>query len=442
MQNLAIRVEGLGKKFKIGSKRSGHRLTELISGYAQSAITAPARAFRAMQKGDTSGNAQDSSEFWALRDVNFDIHEGEVVGIIGRNGAGKSTLLKVLSRITEPTLGRFGVRGRISTLLEVGTGFHPELTGRENIYLSGVVLGMKRAEVKRKFDQIVDFSGTEKFLDTPVKRFSSGMQVRLGFAVAAFLEPEILIVDEVLAVGDHEFQKKCLGKMSDIAKAGRTILFVSHNPGAVKQMCSRCIWLRDGSVYGDGSPHSVLDEYMSPDQGDLYHLPVQGKLGVEVRSILLDATPLSVDRRVRFQASLDLTFEIGTQSPLPKLQLMVRIGKGETPLCELNSACDGKSISIEPGNLVSTTCHIPSLPLLPDTYDLSIKLRGAGIHQDLLSWTPVGELEVIPNIDLTDNDNTQFHRPLESRPPVHCPQTWTVPSHDTVHASARNDSLR
>ncbi|PQO38799.1 ABC transporter ATP-binding protein [Blastopirellula marina] len=422
MQNPAIRVEGLGKKFKIGTHQYGHRLTELISGYARSAITAPAKYFG----GQSNSVTHTPAEFWAFRNLNFNIQAGDVVGIIGRNGAGKSTLLKVLSRITEPTEGRFGVRGRISSLLEVGTGFHPELTGRENVYLSGVVLGMKRAEIKRKFDQIVAFSGTEKFLDTPVKRFSSGMQVRLGFAVAAFLEPEILIVDEVLAVGDHEFQKKCLGKMSDIAQEGRTILFVSHNAGAVKQMCTRCIWLRDGSVHSDGDPQSVLTDYMSPDQGDLYHLPVQGNLGVEVRSVSLNEVPLRIDRRVRFTSPFDLTFEIASQASLPNLQLAVRIGKRETPLCELNTAYDGNCVSVDSDDLVSVTCHIHSLPLLPGTYDLSLKISGTGLSRDLLPWTPVGELEVIPNLENEDCNDAQFHRPFESRPPVHCAHTWAV----------------
>lgn len=435
MQNPAIRVEGLGKKFKIGTQRSGHRLTELISGYAQSAMTAPMRYLSARSGSSSEQDSAAASEFWAFRDLDFDIQPGEVVGIIGRNGAGKSTLLKVLSRITEPTEGRFGVRGRISSLLEVGTGFHPELTGRENIFLSGVVLGMKRAEIKRKFDQIVAFSGTEKFLETPVKRFSSGMQVRLGFAVAAFLEPEILIVDEVLAVGDHEFQKKCLGKMSDIAQQGRTILFVSHNAGAVKQMCSRCIWLRDGSIHGDGHPQTVLSDYMSPDEGDLYHLPVKGLLGVEIRSISLNEVPLNVDRRVGFGSPFDLEFEMGSDTPLPNLQLMVRIGKGDTPLCELDTTHDGQSLSISSTDSVSLTCHIDSLPLLPGTYDLSVKIRGAGLGRDLLSWTPVGELEVVPDTAREDFDNTQFHQPFESRSSVYCQHNWTVQRNETIHVT-------
>lgn len=437
MQNPAIRVEGLGKKFKIGTQHSGHRLTELISGCARSAITAPARAFRALSKTEPDTASPSAAEFWAFRDLNFDIQEGEVVGIIGRNGAGKSTLLKVLSRITEPTAGRFGVRGRISSLLEVGTGFHPELTGRENIYLSGVVLGMKRAEVKRKFDQIVEFSGTEKFLDTPVKRFSSGMQVRLGFAVAAFLEPEILIVDEVLAVGDHEFQKKCLGKMSDIARDGRTILFVSHNAGAVKQMCSRCIWLRDGAVHGDGPPQSVLDDYMSPDQGDLYHLPAKGNYGIEVRSISLNELPLNIDRRVRFSSPFNLSFEIGSESITANLQIAVRIAHRGNALCELNTAYQGTDVSISQGEQVSVSCDIESLPLLPGTYDLSIHIRGAGIGRDLLSWTTVGQLEVVPNMELEDDDNAQFHQSFDVRPPVRCDQKWTVQREENMQAAIR-----
>ena len=204
-------------------------------------------------------------DFWALKDVAFEINQGEVVGIIGRNGAGKSTLLKILSQITEPTKGRIEIEGRVASLLEVGTGFHPELTGRENIYLNGAILGMKRAEIKRKFDEIVSFAEIEKFLDTPVKRYSSGMYVRLAFAVAAHLEPEILIVDEVLAVGDAEFQQKCLGRMDAVAKSGRTVLFVSHNLQAVSGLTSRCLLLSSGAVVGDGDTHAILSAYLCHD---------------------------------------------------------------------------------------------------------------------------------------------------------------------------------
>ncbi len=232
MSEIVIRAEGLGKQYLIGHESQQERYTALRDVLARTA-KGFARTARDMMRGRQLIAGDEVEEFWALKDVNFEIKRGDVVGIIGRNGAGKSTLLKILSRITEPSAGRVEIKGRVASLLEVGTGFHPELTGRENIFLNGAILGMSRAEIKRKFDEIVAFAEVEKFLDTPVKRYSSGMYVRLAFAVAAHLEPEILVVDEVLAVGDAEFQKKCLGKMQDVAGHGRTVLFVSHNMGAV-----------------------------------------------------------------------------------------------------------------------------------------------------------------------------------------------------------------
>ena len=263
MSDTVIRVEGLGKKFKISSQQPYHRFSEVVSGFGSQLAKAPARLFRKQRHTAEELAEKRSNEFWALKDINFEVKEGDVVGIIGRNGAGKSTLLKILSRITEPTEGRFGLKGRVASLLEVGTGFHPELTGRENIFLSGSVLGMSRAEIKRKFDEIVDFAGVEQFLDTPVKRYSSGMQVRLGFAVAAHLEPEILIVDEVLAVGDAEFQKKCLGKMNDVAESGRTILFVSHNLAAVRGLCRTSFLLESGRIAAVGGSGDVSEIYLA-----------------------------------------------------------------------------------------------------------------------------------------------------------------------------------
>lgn len=240
MSDVVIRAEGLGKAYQIRH--------EAEKGYTRFSEMLTERASRLLRRGGGPGVAQTRETFWALRDVSFEIREGEVVGIIGRNGAGKSTLLKVLSRITEPTEGRVEIRGRVASLLEVGTGFHPELTGRENIYLNGAILGMSRAEIRHKFDEIVDFAGVERFLDTPVKRYSSGMYVRLAFAVAAHLEPEILVVDEVLAVGDAEFQRKCLGKMGEVAKGGRTVLFVSHNMAAVRKLCQHSMVLQSGTL--------------------------------------------------------------------------------------------------------------------------------------------------------------------------------------------------
>ncbi len=238
MSDIAIRVENLGKKYKIGANQARYQTLResIVNGFSNSIERI---------KG---ASPKEDNIIWALKDINFEVKRGEVLGIIGRNGAGKSTLLKILSRITKPTTGRFELNGRVGSLLEVGTGFHPELTGRDNIYLSGAILGMKRQEINRKFDEIVDFAEIEKFLDTPVKHYSSGMYMRLAFSVAAHLEPEILLVDEVLAVGDAEFQKKCLGKMGDVASEGRTVLFVSHNMGAIESLSTKCILIDNGEV--------------------------------------------------------------------------------------------------------------------------------------------------------------------------------------------------
>jgi lipopolysaccharide transport system ATP-binding protein len=260
MTETVIRVENVGKWYALGAQggAGGYRTLR------ESLMTSMQASFRRLRDSfGSSDAARKSSEgFWALQDVSFDVHRGEVVGIIGRNGAGKSTLLKILSRITEPTRGSVAIHGRIASLLEVGTGFHPELTGRENVFLNGAILGMRRAEIKAKFDEIVAFAEVEKFLDTPVKRYSSGMYVRLAFAVAAHLEPEILIVDEVLAVGDMAFQKKCLDKMQDVGAHGRTVIFVSHNMAAVNRLCSRAVLLDQGRVVAEGDTTSVVHRYL------------------------------------------------------------------------------------------------------------------------------------------------------------------------------------
>ena len=259
---VVIKADGLGKKFLIGH-RSEEKSPTLRDALVRG-IGAFSRTTAQLLRGGAIIAGDELEEFWALRNVSFEIKKGEVVGIVGRNGAGKSTLLKVLSRITEPTEGQVRIKGRVASLLEVGTGFHPELSGRENIFLNGAILGMARAEIKRKFDEIVAFAGVEKFLDTPVKRYSSGMYVRLAFAVAAHLEPEILIVDEVLAVGDAEFQKKCLGKMQNVAGEGRTVLFVSHNMAAIRALCPRSLLLESGSLTADGPTVEVTPLYSAP----------------------------------------------------------------------------------------------------------------------------------------------------------------------------------
>jgi homopolymeric O-antigen transport system ATP-binding protein len=256
MHEVAIHSVGLGKRYAIGERARYLALRDVLA----SAMTAPRRLFGWNRR---SGNNPGREQLWALRDVSFDIHEGEIVGLIGRNGAGKTTLLKILSRVTRPTTGFAEVHGRMGSLLEVGTGFHPELTGRENVFLSGAILGMGKREIERKFDEIVAFAEVGKFIDTPLKHFSTGMQMRLAFAVAAQLEPEILLVDEVLAVGDLEFQKKCLGKMSEVSKGGRTIVFVSHQMSQIRRLCERVIWVDRGVIQQDGPTLDVVSAYES-----------------------------------------------------------------------------------------------------------------------------------------------------------------------------------
>ncbi|MDK3159969.1 polysaccharide ABC transporter ATP-binding protein [Kamptonema cortianum] len=264
MSDTVIKVENLGKKYLIGHQAAKGPQHNALRDVWMEQVRSLIRKTGDMFHGRQIIQGDEVEEFWALKDLNFEIKRGEMWGVIGRNGAGKSTLLKILSRITEPTEGRIHIKGRVASLLEVGTGFHPELTGRENIFLNGAILGMTRGEIRKKFDEIVDFAGVEKFLDTPVKRYSSGMYVRLAFAVAAHLEPEILVVDEVLAVGDAQFQKKCLGKMQDVStKEGRTVLFVSHNMGAVLSLCTRALSLSNGRIMQLGGTEEVVRNYLS-----------------------------------------------------------------------------------------------------------------------------------------------------------------------------------
>ena len=282
MAKSIISVKGLSKKYNIAYRERYLALRDSIASYFKGPLY-----FLRNRKARVSTH----EDFWALKDISFDVNQGEVVGVIGRNGAGKTTLLKILSRITYPTAGEVLLCGRIASLLEVGTGFHPELTGRENIYFNGSILGMRKREIDKKFDEIVDFSGVKKFIDTPVKRFSSGMQVRLAFSVAAYLEPEILLVDEVLAVGDAEFQKKCLGKMKDVSKGGgRTILFVSHNMSAIRNLCSRVIILEGGMISMDSDPETTVSRYL--DQNLTLGAVISGKeLEAKIEGVINRANP-------------------------------------------------------------------------------------------------------------------------------------------------------
>jgi lipopolysaccharide transport system ATP-binding protein len=368
----AIRVNDLGKCYRLaGGPRASYRtLRESLVEAARARL----RRWRA-------GARSDREAFWALRDVGFEVGQGEVLGIIGRNGAGKSTLLKILSRITKPTTGRVELRGRVGSLLEVGTGFHPELTGRENVFLNGAILGMSRREIARKFDAITAFAGVDQFLDTPVKRYSSGMYVRLAFAVAAHLEPEILLVDEVLAVGDQEFQKKCLGKMSEISRTGRTVLFVSHNMAAVVNLCRRALLIDKGRIAADGEPREVAARYLTDGaeacraEYDLAHCPGRRKSALPLfrRVRLLNAAG---QPSARFFAGdtlgVELDLELARPLAAPQVGIGFDNGWGQR-VCSVATYLSRSNLPALRGRC-RVRCHVPELPLLPGTYTLSLSV--------------------------------------------------------------------
>ena len=313
MSDIAIRIDGLGKRYRLGAGAGGGLYTyRALRDVLADALVAPVRGLRRLSgRNAAPRERRDDNILWALKDISLDIKQGEVVGIIGPNGAGKTTLLKVLSRITEPTEGRVELHGRVGSLLEVGTGFHPELTGRENIYLNGAILGMTRREIAAKFDEIVAFAETEKFLETPVKRYSSGMYVRLAFAVAAHLEPEILLVDEVLAVGDAQFQKKCLGKMGDVARGGRTVLFVSHNMGAITSLTHRALCIDGGQLASDGPSTDVIAAYLRTAFPEQANWMAAERKEIPVQFLSVRASDGRPDTRsAEFNVDNDLTIEI------------------------------------------------------------------------------------------------------------------------------------
>jgi lipopolysaccharide transport system ATP-binding protein len=374
MGDIAIRVEGLGKRYRLGRAPASRTAYDAIA----MALRVPFRRL--------SGTPH-SDFIWALKDVSFDLHRGEVLGIIGRNGAGKSTLLKILSRITEPTEGAVDLYGRVSSLLEVGTGFHPELTGRENIFLNGAILGMRRAEMVRRFDEIVAFAEVERFLDTPVKHYSSGMYLRLAFAVAAHLEPEILLVDEVLAVGDAAFQEKCLGKMGEVSRRGRTVVFVSHNMAAVSALCTRALLLDGGRIETRGAPSEVVSRYL-------------GRLQVLSTIPLAERTDRQGDGRLRLTA---ITFRSGSTGGTPAsgqdLTLEIEyVGQDDRRLSNAMISVgfygiDGQFLLICGNEMVGSpfehlppkgefVCRIPRLPLSPGAYDLNMYCTLNGILAD------------------------------------------------------------
>lgn len=413
---IAVCAENISKCYRIGLKEKMH---DSIGGAICDFFKSPLRnyrKYRSLYKFDSDNGDEEKEHddiLWALRDVSFEIKKGEVLGVIGRNGAGKSTLLKILSRITDPTKGTAKIVGRVSSLLEVGTGFHPELTGRDNVYLNGAVLGMTKKEIDSKFDNIVNFSGVERFIDTPVKRYSSGMQVRLAFAVAAHLEPDILIVDEVLAVGDVEFQKKCLGKMEDITKErGRTILFVSHNMAAVTQLCSRAILLNKGSIAAAGETRKVVEQYLSTifshsETRDLRNAPVRkGDGRLQFVSVYLEtiegnqtAVPISGE-------PLNVVLNFTTKKNLARVRFMFTVfnqmGIAVTN-CSVEST--GQCFDVEKGE-GQIICNIPRLPLPLGQYKIAV---AAYDDKGDLDWVPTA---CIFNVESSNFFETSFVPPI------------------------------
>jgi ABC-type polysaccharide/polyol phosphate transport system ATPase subunit len=373
MSNAVIHVENLGKRYRIGERERYLALRDIVA----RAATAPARLFREREPSSPNG---DPTHIWALKDVSFEVQQGEVVGIIGRNGAGKTTLLKILARVTFPTKGFAEIRGRLGSLLEVGTGFHPELTGRENVFLSGAILGMRKLEIERKFDEIVAFAEVEKFIDTPVKHYSVGMRMRLAFAVAAHLEPEILLVDEVLSVGDLEFQRKCLGKMGKVAEGGRTILFVSHQMNQIRRLCKRALWIDAGGIRADGPAKLLVNEYetasLAPGEVSAHHAHDSiafGQWQVEASGtnvLDLDHSPERVV--VRIQAQVIKLIRKG--------QYFVSLRDANHTIVWSHLHYD---LKLDPGP-VTFVQEFASLPLVPGVYTWEVRVYDGNIWSEFI----------------------------------------------------------
>lgn len=409
MSLTAIRIEGIGKKYHIGGLQSNkdQSLAEILS----TSLLAPFRRMSDIMSGRANSASGLNETFWALKDISFDVKHGEVVGIIGRNGAGKSTLLKILSRITEPTEGRIQLYGRVGSLLEVGTGFHPELTGRENIYMNGVILGMRKAEIDRKFDEIVAFSEIEKFIDTPVKHYSSGMSVRLAFAVAAHLEPEILVIDEVLAVGDVAFQRKCLGKMNDVAGEGRTVLFVSHNMSAINNLCTRGIVLERGQLLYDGRVEDAIAKYLTLMSEDFntnqnpVRLPIKPNLKAQILSVGLK------NHKGEYKHSLDYSHPFSVEvmiavrefDPQHFTALTITDTYGNIILFTSDEDLGESPLANFHEGQMSYSICFPAKLLKPGSYYLSV----------IIAKHPSGKIDRYDNLMLFEIQDTETYRAMK-----------------------------
>jgi lipopolysaccharide transport system ATP-binding protein len=418
----AIRIANLSKRYRLGSASPSYRtLRESISDL----VAAPWRRLRTRGVSAAPAPAAGGSEdFWALQDVSFDVKPGEVVGVVGRNGAGKSTFLKILSRVTEPTAGRVELHGRVGSLLEVGTGFHPELTGRENIYLNGAILGMSRAEINRKFDAIVAFAEIGEFLDTPVKRYSSGMYVRLAFAVASHLEPEILIVDEVLAVGDAQFQQKCLGRMSEVRREGRTVLFVSHNMGAVARLCDRAAWLDGGRLRALGGAEDVIADYLATsadNSGEVSYASdaLPGSDGVRLLAVRIrnQRGEISSSLDVRHPFTMEVQYRVFR--PLPNLSVGLRILTHDgVSVFTTRDLDEGSQPVRQPGDYISR-CTIPGNFLNYGQYFASF---GADCDRQLGHFS----LHQVLSFQIEDTGGIAGHVPVKRLGILRMSFPWTI----------------
>jgi lipopolysaccharide transport system ATP-binding protein len=385
VSDLAVRVENLGKEYHIGAVRKERYQT--LSDQVAQAAGAPFRRAYKLMRGQATGAAELDETIWALRDVSFEVLRGEVLGIIGANGAGKSTLLKILSRITGPSRGFIEIHGRVGCLLEVGTGFHPELTGRENVYLNGAILGMPRVRINEQFDEIVEFSGVEKFIDTPVKHYSSGMGLRLAFAVAAHLDPEILIIDEVLAVGDAAFQQKCLGKMGEVAEAGRTVLLVSHNMAAVNRLCQRAILLSNGRLADEGEPEAVIAGYLGDSSVESSWSYSDDDAGPARRDHIIESIRIIDDGgQTAAMVPFDRPFQIEVGYSLGEavrdlvIAVTVLNDRGETVCVSWDTDSTDLAGKLRPSGSHVSTCDMPSHFLKPGRYVIHVVAHIPGVR--------------------------------------------------------------
>lgn len=432
MSDIAIRVENLGKLYHIGGPQAKYKT---IRESIQDGVKAPFRRAGRLFRGQAHGAAELDQTIWALKDVTFEIRHGEALGIIGRNGAGKSTLLKIFSRITEPTTGHVMLRGRVGSLLEVGTGFHPELTGRENVYLNGSILGMKRGEIDKKFDEIIEFSGIERFIDTPVKHYSSGMSVRLAFSVAAHLEPEILLIDEVLAVGDAAFQRKCLGKMGDVADSGRTVIFVSHDMTAIDTLTKQALYLDNGRVQFNGPSPETIKNYTEsvasePSIGNV-DLSQINRISTNDEPLIRELRILSFEQTrssIKVGEPLSLEFTYKTEHAQNNMRIGIGINNLQgLRILSVNSEYDSSScFSLNGEGIIR--CDFGSLPLTPGIYEIVLNIEEPpGVRYE--KFPVAARFEVIP----TRSYHVDFHTRIQEGV-INWKANWLVIDLDKVES--------